>query len=280
MPPPCARAKLAAMSSAASDVPLARLATPHGELVYTSQGEGPTLVALHGLPGSVRDFRRLAKALEEQPVRFVRLNLPGFAGSAPAGRPSDWDALIEASLAAARELAQGPFVLLGHSFGGLVALRAATRSPDVRGLVLLAPAGLRAHRAVRLLGPTLGLRALRATEAGKAMFYLGLRRSSMGSNASRADSDRTLALLSRVDFEPSRTAAAKLRVPSLVAYCKDDEIVEPAIVEELLRELPSARRLVFERGGHVPQRQHAQAIASAMVELATGVREGAAALAP
>lgn len=250
-----------------SDVESYALQMAHGGLTYSDSGEGVPIVAVHGLPGSARDFRRLAEWMPQ--VRMIRLNLPGFAGSAPLPRASDWRALVSTVAQAARKLAGGPFVLLGHSFGGMIALRVAAESPDARGLALLAPVGLRVHRMVRMLGPRAGLRALRRTDLTKQLFYRGLAQTGMGAHATREESDRTLALLSTLDYEPSREAARALRIPVFGAWCRDDTVVENEVVEELLRELNVQRRLSFERGGHAPQREHAREIADALTEFAS-----------
>jgi pimeloyl-ACP methyl ester carboxylesterase len=246
-----------------SDVPVSALQMAHGVLTYHAEGSGFPVVTVHGLPGSSRDFRRLAQAA--QGVRMIRLNLPGFGGSTPLKRAGDWDALVDVVADAAHTLAAGPFVLLGHSFGGLVALRAAARSSDARGLALIAPAGLRAHRMVRKLGPQIGLKALAVSRMSRELFYRGLVKTPIGAHATRAESDVTLALLSTLDYAPSRRAVAQ-RTPVFCASCLDDEIVEPAVVDELVATLNTKRHLSFARGGHAPQRDHAAEVGAALVE--------------
>jgi pimeloyl-ACP methyl ester carboxylesterase len=256
------------------DVPLTVLPMTHGALTYAVRGEGSPIVCLHGLPGSVRDFRRLDLALADQPVRLIRLNLPGFGASAPLPRKSDSQALVDCLVEAARQLSGGPHVLVGHSFGANLALRCAAQSSDVRALALLAPVGLRPHAALRRLPPAWTLLAMRRSEFAKALFHRGLARTGLGAHTSRAESDNTLALLSRMDLAPARRAVHTLRIPTFAAYCRDDEVVERVIVEELIAAL-SARALAFDEGGHVPQKRHADAIAAALVELTHAALTGA-----
>ena len=49
-----------------SDPPLQTAQGPLGAFSYTDVGQGPVFVAVHGLPGSVRDFRHLGARLERQ----------------------------------------------------------------------------------------------------------------------------------------------------------------------------------------------------------------------
>jgi len=68
-----------------SDPEPRRAELPHGVVTYTDEGpaEAPVLIAVHGIPGSGRDFRYLAPQLLPA-RRVVRVDLPGFGGSAPA----------------------------------------------------------------------------------------------------------------------------------------------------------------------------------------------------
>lgn len=101
---------------------------------------GPVrLLAIHGLTGHGRRWQHLAEA-----------QLPDVAIAAPDllghGR-SPWDApwTIDANVAALAALtdrhADGPVLVVGHSFGGALALQLAAARPDlVAGLLLLDPA--------------------------------------------------------------------------------------------------------------------------------------------
>ena len=91
----------------------------------------PRVVALHGWARSSADFRPVVAVTGGWAV-----DLPGFGMSPPPAEPwgsEDYAALLATAL---DDLAQ-PVVILGHSFGGRVAVRLAASRPDlVRGLVL------------------------------------------------------------------------------------------------------------------------------------------------
>jgi pimeloyl-ACP methyl ester carboxylesterase len=110
----------------------------------TSEGpEGkPCFVLMHFLGGSGREWDEVAESLRNE-FKLVRLNLPGFGGSAdiPGYTVAEMaDAVHNAILAA--EL--GQYILVGHSMSGKVAMVLARRMQDtgddrLRGLVLVAP---------------------------------------------------------------------------------------------------------------------------------------------
>ncbi len=109
---------------------------------YFVGGEGEPLVLLHGLSGAAANWIELAPRLAER-WRVLVPDLPGHGGSAPLPAAPNLDAFAErVHLVAARE-GMLPASVVGHSFGGLVALRWAIRhSDDISGLVLAGAAGI------------------------------------------------------------------------------------------------------------------------------------------
>ncbi len=112
-------------------------------LRYAVRGEGPPLVLVHGLGGTVENWRALAPALAGRGHRVLVPDLPGHGRSSLLPEASRLDMVAEAVLAIAdAEEARGA-VWIGHSLGGVVALRAAVLRPGaVRGIVLAAAAGI------------------------------------------------------------------------------------------------------------------------------------------
>jgi pimeloyl-ACP methyl ester carboxylesterase len=111
-------------------------------LRYAAAGDGTPLVLVHGLGGTIENWRALAPALAAR-HRVLVPDLPGHGRSELLPEARDVDALAEAVLGIADAEATGDAVWIGHSLGGLVALRAAVLRPDaVRGVVLAAAAGI------------------------------------------------------------------------------------------------------------------------------------------
>jgi pimeloyl-ACP methyl ester carboxylesterase len=127
-------------------------------LRYGVAGDGPPLVLVHGLGGTIENWRALAPPLATR-HRVLVPDLPGHGRSEPLPEARDVDALAEAVLAIADEEDARGAVWIGHSLGGVVALRAAVLRPDaVRGLVLAAAAGIgSASRAARVTLTLLGI---------------------------------------------------------------------------------------------------------------------------
>jgi len=248
---------------------------PGGRFTYTDEGRGPIIVAVHGLPGSARDFRWLGAALPDT-VRLIRLDMPGFGGTplstAPHPEIDARGAFVAGALAV---LDVSRCLLIGHSMGGAVALSAAVQAHDrVAALGLLSSIGLRRHLLLRrfvghramarsvdlpLLGwPTLALL--------RAMF----RRMGFPAQVTGAEVAHTMRCVAAVDFQAQARNTARLAVPTLAAWAEDDPFIERAVFEEHASALPRGPRLSWPIGGHNIQKSQAVELAAALVELARG----------
>lgn len=107
------------------------------DVVCTGAGR-PTVVLLSGLGGNVLDWLYVQPALARH-YRVCAIDRPGAGWSARTARPRSEANMAEEvheALAGAGEAA--PFVMVGHSFGGLLALHYARRyAGEVAGLVLV-----------------------------------------------------------------------------------------------------------------------------------------------
>ncbi|HEX7311708.1 MAG TPA: alpha/beta fold hydrolase [Gaiellaceae bacterium] len=117
-------------------------------------GSGPAVALVHGLGGAASNWTLVAPALARR-CRVLVPELPGHGGSSPLPAPMETlDPFADRLVA----VLDDPAVLVGHSLGAVVALRAAARHPDaVRGLVLAGCAGIgsgtrQAERALTLVG--------------------------------------------------------------------------------------------------------------------------------
>jgi pimeloyl-ACP methyl ester carboxylesterase len=104
------------------------------DAVYWVTGHGPPLVFLHGWSLSARSYRQGLSALAGLGRQVLAPALPGFGGTADLPRGSFSLAGYAAWVAGFLDQtcpASGPMPVLGHSFGGGVAIRTAHDRPDL-----------------------------------------------------------------------------------------------------------------------------------------------------
>jgi len=119
-----------------------RLSSGNSQIRYFVGGEGPPVALVHGLGGLASNWRKIAPELAAD-RRVILPELPGHGGSAPLRDAPALDPFADAVLGVLESEDALPAPWVGHSFGGLVGLRAAVRRPEaVTGLVLAAAAGI------------------------------------------------------------------------------------------------------------------------------------------
>ncbi len=260
-----------------SDPEPRRLELAHGVLTYTDEGPlgAPALIAVHGIPGTGRDFRYLAPQLTPA-VRVVRVDLPGFGGSAAvADAVATLRGRARVVLALADALGLEQFAVAGHSMGGGTALvLAADHQTRVRRLVLIASLALRLHRGLGA-PPRLFAWMSRGLEVpGLSALLLPWMRAQYRRRRFPGVDEKTrgefalhFRAFSAADFELLRASVRRPLPPSMVAYARDDHMIETEIAEELAAALPAARVLAFDQGGHNIQKSRAIELGAAIREL-------------
>ena len=117
------------------------------ELSVTRHGRGDALVLLHGFTGSAGDWDGVVGALGTD-REVVVLEHRGHGRSTNTGDAAtyDFDQLVDDFAGAADLLELAEFDLLGHSMGGIVAMRYALDNPGRLRSLLLMDTGARGQR--------------------------------------------------------------------------------------------------------------------------------------
>ncbi|HML00907.1 MAG TPA: alpha/beta hydrolase [Acidimicrobiales bacterium] len=113
------------------------------KLLVADRGHGPPVLLVHGQPGGAEDWDRLCRSLGDG-QRLLVVDRPGYGNSGLEARSMADNAELLADLLADLTADGGavPAVVVGHSYGGGIALLMAARRPEVvAGVVLLAAVG-------------------------------------------------------------------------------------------------------------------------------------------
>lgn len=235
---------------------------------------GALFLLVHGGGRNAGDFRRTLSGLADR-HSAVALDLPGHGRSTGLDALPSVDAYAGAVEGFARALSLRRHVLVGWSLGALVAVAAASRSPErLSGLVLIAGSPGWSVDAATLEGLHAVVRGVRPQQFDKAFFSpktsLDVMREAWMEQV-RTD-PRVLYgdMLAGRAFDP-RPLLAALRVPTLVVHGADDQITPVARAEELARGIPGARLEVVADAGHIPQLEQAERVNALLASFAEGL---------
>lgn len=218
-------------------------------------GQGAPVVLLHGWGCTRQTLASVEQAVEALGRPVVNVDFPGFGESSEPQEVwgvYDYAAALEALLDAE---GIGPdAVLLGHSFGGRVAIILGARGRAGK-LVLVDAAGLKPRRSLRYYLKVYSfkarkhlLRLLLGRERAEAR--LDKLRARAGSSDYAAASPRMRAIMSRVVNEDLRHELPRIKAPTLLFWGEADTATPLADAREMERAIPDAALVSYPGVGH------------------------------
>jgi pimeloyl-ACP methyl ester carboxylesterase len=259
------------------------------ELSVLDRGAGPAVLFVHGQPGLGSDFDAVGALLVED-HRVLAPDRPGYGGTELQPRSMAQNAEALAALIEQRDVA--PATVVGHSYGGGIAVLLAVLRPDlVSGLVLVGSVG----RADSL---NVVDHLLAAPVAGEAMSAVGLllvgrvlpRIRLLGTLLLRDElrplivtlpDSRYLEVVSRGGGQVWRSfvfeqrallreitdvesSLPKVGVPTTVIAGEWDVVVPPWVARSIAGSIPGAELVVLEKVGHFALRDAPDVVAAAV----------------
>lgn len=256
-----------------------------------AEGEGPTILLLHGTGASTHSWRNLWPLLVPH-GRVIAMDLPGHGFTS---RPADLslNGMAEAVGTLVEALGAQPDVVIGHSAGAAVAARmaldgrvsprllvgiggalepfpgpAAFLFPQMAKLLFLNPlapqlftmtAGMPGE-AKRFLARSTGSHI----DAETARYYGRLFRN-------RAHVASTLGMMASWDLVPLARDIPRLSPELLLLHGTEDKAVPPRVSEEVAARAAKGRALLLPGLGHLPHEEDAAAVATPLVAALSGM---------
>jgi len=214
----------------------------HGQPIhYEVAGEGEPVVLVHGLSESTRVWHRNLPALAER-YRVYLIDLPGFGAMREFHRQFD----LKQSGTWLNEWMQAVGLeegyLVGHSMGGYVSMALAAAHPEkVRRLVLVDSIGIPFNLPVRrLVYP-----ALKAIARTIPSFWMCI-----GYDYLRAGPLMVLNAARQIVELDTTDVLAAVRVPTLIIWGENDDLVPCDLGRQLHARLPEARLRIIPGANH------------------------------
>lgn len=227
-----------------------------------------TLIILHGWQSSKEKWQEIKEEIEEQSIRVNVPDLPGFKEDTKLGRPWNLDDYVEwvaELLPKVEEVAPPTIFLLGHSFGGRMAIKFAVKYPEkLKGLILVSSAGIK-HKKNFCLQAVARIFSkfsfLPGYEFLRKVFYhkiLGKTDYLKAEGALKETFKKTIE-------EDLTSLLLKIKVPTLIVWGEKDKIT-PLSDGYLIKERIESSKLEVLKGiGHTPHLENPELLSQEII---------------
>jgi pimeloyl-ACP methyl ester carboxylesterase len=256
-----------------------------GDLYYKEAGErdDPTIVLLHGFAGSERWWDRVAPELSRRGLHVVRFDLLGHGRSEMPRDGYAPDEQAQLVAAALRKLRVRRAVFAGHSMGGTVSSALAEMEPRmVRKVAVLGTPPRDGYAELPLTGriatwPVVGELVRRfapdaVIKAGLDSAFAddvdvpdafvedldGMTYSAYDKSASEAQDF--------VEDRPNSDRINEARVPLLVIFGTEDDIVDPEAADRWAKDVRRARVVKMRGVGHSPHWERPRQVSELLLD--------------
>ena len=249
-------------------------------------GDGPAVVLISGFGLDHELWDRQVRVLTERGLRVLCVDQRGHGFSDNPLHGYDVDRLAADLVAALNQLGVGSATVVGHSFGGQVAFRAAATAPElITGLVLVGSNGVRASRSEDFPfgGPPAPL--LEGMVAAEHADRVGSRYRTLATSFAHEPNPRTVDWLVRCSLRmPSWAAVACYRSLLLTDLLADiPRVVQPVLqiigvvdpvhsakgARWLQQQLPDATLVEIPDCGHYPMLETPDEFEAALLKFVT-----------
>ncbi|TLG71108.1 alpha/beta fold hydrolase [Culicoidibacter larvae] len=218
---------------------------------YSVAGEGADIILLHGWGQNIAMMDPVGDFLKQW-FRVWILDFPGFGESSEP--PVAWSVYDYADMLHEFRVQHGieRAVLMGHSFGGRIAIIEAARFPlEIEKVVLFDAAGVKPKRGVDYYAKVY------TYKVGKRVLGLpGLKKlqqkvvSRSGSSDYQQASDVMKHTLSLVVNEDLQYLMPKMTMPVLLIWGAEDDATPVSDAKKMEAQMPNAGLVVYEQAGH------------------------------
>lgn len=226
------------------------------EMFYTVEGEGSPVVLMHGWGCTHETVKSIENVCLEK-HKVYNVDFPGFGKSTePNNSPEVWG--VEEYTQVIEKLAESENIdkpiLIGHSFGGRVAILFASRN-QVDKVVLVDAAGVKPRRPLKYYFKIYSFKTskwLLNTFLGKerAARRIEKMRNKRGSSDYANSSAAMKSILSKVVNEDLCNVMPLIKAPTLLIWGKNDTATPLSDAQKMEKLIPDAGLVAFDDCGH------------------------------
>jgi len=240
---------------------------------YKVAGEGEPVLILHGWGGSSDSWIKVQALLAKKGYQIIVPDFPGFGLSVTPANPFSVQDYVDWLNAFIKEIeitygeSIRPFYLIGHSFGGRVAIKFANQNPDkIKKLVFCNSAGIKSDpdlstkivfTLARIGNAIFSPKILsRFKDSVRSFFYLFLR------NKDYVKAKGTMQeTMKKVISEDLISDLVNIQNPTLIVWGEEDKIVPVRYAYIFQAKLKNSELKVLSEIGHSPHLEDPELLA-------------------
>jgi len=221
-----------------------------------------TLIILHGWQSSKERWQKVKENIKNDEIEVITPDLPGFKPETELKKPWNLDNYVEwlKDFSQDRE----KFFLLGHSFGGRVAIKFASRYPEkLYGLILVSAAGIKKELTISKITPLFKkLSFLPGYQFLRKLFYRYILRRTDYFEA-QGPLKETIKNILEEDLTPF---LKEIKVPVLIIWGERDKITPLSDAWLIKKEIKFSQLEILPDIGHTPHLENPELLAQKIKE--------------
>jgi len=239
---------------------------------YKIAGQGPAILILHGWGGSSDSWIQVQEILAREGFKIIVPDFPGFGKSKTPFEPWGVKEYGNFVLNLTKILELQNFFLLGHSFGGRVAIKFSVLYPEkIKSLILCDSAGIKQKWGIgeklifqiskignAIFTPT-PLR--RFKDKAKNLFYIFLR------HRDYAKADGTMReTIKKVLTEDLLKDLPQIKIRTLIIWGESDKLVPVKYAHIFKEKIESSKLEILPKIGHSPHLEVPEKLAKIIIQ--------------
>lgn len=240
---------------------------------YKIQGEGDPFLILHGWRSSSNSWISVQKILAIKGFKIIIPDFPGFGNSETPKNPWSVDDYIEWLKDFIEETKiNTPVFLLGHSFGGRVAIKFSVKYPEtIKSQILLASAGIKPElnskqrifsRMAKVGNFIFSKKPLRSFKnQGENIFYYVIRQTDyLKVNKTMRET------MKKILAEDLSGFLIKIKQKTLIIWGKKDKLVPVMYAYMMKEKILNSKLIILPDSGHSPHLDNTEKLAEIITD--------------
>lgn len=223
-----------------------------------------TLIILHGWQSSKERWEKVKKEIGKEDIEVIIPDLPGFKKEAGLNRTWNLNDYVEWFNKFSQS--QENFFLLGHSFGGRIAIKFTAKYPEkIKGLILVSSAGIKPKKSflISVFVPIFKIFSfLPGYSFLREVFYKYILRKTDYLKAKGAVKET----FKKIIEEDLTSYLSKIKIPTLILWGKSDKSTPLADAYLMKEKIKNSKLEIFKKVSHAPHLEKPEILSKKILE--------------